>query len=64
MLSWLKTSQPGICFLQGTHLVETDEVNLTKEWGVMIFYSHGKFNAQRVAIFIPPELKDQFEYVN
>ena len=64
ILNWLKTYHHGICFLQETHSVESDELKWEKEWGGEIFYSHGEFNARGTAILIPSKLSENFEYVN
>ena len=59
IFSWLKTSHLGICLIQESHSVVTDE----QKWGGKIFYSHGDFNARGVAILIPKYLENSFEYV-
>ena len=63
IFNWLRTSHPGICLLQESHSVETDEQKWQKEWGGKIYYSHGEFNARVVAIMIPKNLEDKFEYI-
>ena len=63
IFNWLKTSHTGITFLQESHSVESDEQKWQKEWGGKIFYSHGEFNARGVAILIPPDLENNFEYI-
>ena len=64
IFNWLKTSHNGVCFLQETHSVETDEVKWEKEWGGKIFYCHGEYNARGAAILIPSSISDNFEYIN
>ena len=63
IFSSLKTSHSGICFLQESHSVESDELKWQKEWGGNFVYSHGEFNARGVAIMIPKELESNFEYI-
>ena len=64
IFTWLKTSHSGICFLQESHSVESDELKWEREWGGRIFYSHGEFNARGVAILIPSDINTNFEYIN
>ena len=44
--------------------VESDELKWKNEWGVIVFYSHGEFNARGVAILIPPEIESNFKYIS
>ena len=60
---WLKTTYPGITLIQESHSVLSDESLWQKEWGGQIYFSHGEFNARGVAILIPKEYNNRFEYI-
>ena len=60
---WLNTTYSGITLIQESHSVSSDEQLWQKEWGGQIYFSHGEFNARGVAILIPKEYNDRFEYI-
>ena len=64
IFNWLKTLHNGVCFLQETHSVETDEVKWEKEWGGNFVYCHGEYNARGAAILIPSSISDHFTHIN
>ena len=64
IFNWLKTSHPGVTFLQETHSTLTDEKKWEREWGGNIYYAHGEFNARGVAILVPKSVTDKFIYIN
>ena len=64
IFSWLKSSHPGVTFLQETHSTFTDENKWEREWGGNIYYTHGEFNARGVAILVPKSIIDKFKNIN
>ena len=61
IFKWIENSHNGITLLQETHSSLSDEIKWTKEWGGTIFFSHGEYNAQGVAILVPKNLIENFE---
>ena len=60
---WLKDNYFGITFLQEVHSTLTDEVKWQREWGGVIRFSHGEFNARGVCILIPPGLNPEIKII-
>ena len=63
IFNWLKSNYMGITFLQETHSSPLDEKKWEKEWGGIIYYSHGEYNARGVSIMIPTSIAANVKYL-
>ena len=61
---WLSNKHGGISLLQETHSMVEDESVWKREYGGIIYYSHGTNQSRGVAILIPDHITHRFKHLS